>query len=232
MAMLIDGLAVLRREFDMVNPRRDRSSDGWIGDAAHLARISDHNPDARGIVHAIDVDVDGVPMPRIVAFIVARCRTGVEQRLQYVIFRRVIWSRSWGWTARRYTGPDPHTGHAHFSSRYDGLAASGKQWGVSATFGPGRPTPPTPPTPARPVVGGSHPAGSRQLSVQTPHLTGADVAFVQRWIGYARCGQADGDYGPHTAAGVRWYQGIRSLTADGIVGPVTWRNMGVGWTGP
>jgi len=54
---------------DQVNKKwvsRDKASDGWIGDAAHAARDgwgtngkgSYHNPDPRGIVHAIDLDED------------------------------------------------------------------------------------------------------------------------------------------------------------------------------
>jgi len=229
MAMLIDGLVVLRSEFDAVNPHRDRSSDGWIGDAAHQLRVSDHNPDSNGIVHAIDVDVDGVPMARIVSYIVGRCRTGAEDRLQYVIYRRTIWSRTWGWGARYYTGLDPHTGHAHFSARYADVAGRGEPWGVARTFGPGGTAPAPLPAPRR--AAGPHPAGSRELHLATPALSGADVGYAQRWIGPRQCGPSDGVYGPNTAAGVRWYQRMRGLAVDGRVGPQTWRAMGVRWAG-
>lgn len=228
MAMLIDGLVVLRSEFDAVNPHRDRSADGWIGDDAHRLRKSDHNPDAHGIVHAIDVDVNGVPMPHIVAFLVGRCRSGAEDRLQYVIFRRVIWSRSWGWGARRYTGLDPHTGHAHFSARYADVAGDGTPWGVAATFRPGAPSAVPPAAPRPPAA---HPAGSRELHRAAPVMAGTDVGYVQRWIGPRQCGPSDGRYGPNTEAGVRWYQRMRGLAVDGRVGPRTWRAMGVRWTG-
>jgi hypothetical protein len=40
-------------------PKRDHASDGSIGDSAHAARVSDHNPDPRTeIVHATDIDKD------------------------------------------------------------------------------------------------------------------------------------------------------------------------------
>lgn len=229
MAMLIHGLTVLRSEFDTVNPHRDRSSDGWIGDDRHSLRVSDHNPDAHGIVHAIDVDVDGVPMARIVAHLVARCKAGQEHRLQYIIFRRTIWSRTWGWTPRAYTGINPHTRHAHFSARAADVAGDAGAWGVASAFGPGTAAAVPAAAPARRPV--AYPAGSRELAAHTPPLSGADVRFVQRWIGARQCGPPDGSYGPNTAAGVRWYQRMRGLAVDGRVGPRTWRNMGVRWGG-
>lgn len=229
-AYLVPPGVSLRAEFDKTWPRRDKSSDGWVGDAQHAARLSDHNPRDDGSVLALDVDVTGVPMARIVAFIVARCRSGRETRLQYVIYRRIIWSRSWGWVARRYTGANPHTRHAHFSFR-DGARASGP-WGIAMAFAPKPAAKPAgKPKPAAKPAATAHRPGSRRLALRTPALTGADVRHVQEWIGPQRCGPADGQYGPRTAAGVRWYQGMRGLAADGIVGPATWRHLGVRWTG-
>lgn len=120
---LVPCLACLRTEFNTLAPARDRASDGSIGDASHAASVSDHNPDSRGLVHAIDTDDSGpwpagVSMEKCVQTIVMRHRTGLDNRLQNVIYMRRIWSRSWGWTAREYTGPSPHTEHAHFSARY------------------------------------------------------------------------------------------------------------------
>ncbi|WP_328462292.1 hypothetical protein OHA21_34830 [Actinoplanes sp. NBC_00393] len=119
MATLVPSLVRLRTDFNTVFPGRDKSSDGWIGDTAHQGRDSDHNPDERNLVHAIDVDANlgsGVDMRDVVEFIVARCRSGKEKRLTYVIHDRTIWSATQGWTARRYSGDNPHTAHAHFSA--------------------------------------------------------------------------------------------------------------------
>lgn len=63
--------------------------------------------------------------------------------------------------------------------------------------------------------------GSRTLSVGK---VGPDVAFVQRWHGI----KPDEHYGPVTAAKVRETQRRNRVAADGVVGPVTWRLLGVG----
>ena len=119
MAALVPSLIRLRADFDALFPGRDRASDGWIGDPAHQGRASDHNPDNRGLVHAIDVDRDlgsGARLADFVDHIVARCRSGAEKRLTYVIYDRTIWSASRDWAGRRYTGSNPHDMHAHFSA--------------------------------------------------------------------------------------------------------------------
>jgi hypothetical protein len=131
--ILVPCLVTLRSEFNALSPGRDKSSDGSIGDTAHSQSSSDHNPDETGStpyedadsineVHAIDVDKDlrkaGWTMQKAVEIIVMRHRQGRDNRLQNVIYNRRIWSRSWGWTARTYTGANAHTQHAHFSARY------------------------------------------------------------------------------------------------------------------
>lgn len=133
---LVRCLVSLRNEFNQLAPSRDRSSDGSIGDDRHKASSSDHNvddgsgqgrtpyedPDSNPEVHAIDVDADlrksGWSMERAVDIVVERHRVGLDDRLQNVIYNRRVWSRSWGWTEREYTGSNPHDKHAHFSSRY------------------------------------------------------------------------------------------------------------------
>lgn len=120
---LIPSLATLRAEFNALSPGRDRASDGWIGDTAHAATESDHNPDERGAVHAIDVDRDlrlpGASMEQVVQFLLRRCRAGQETRLKYIIYDRRIWSASSDWVEKAYSGANPHDKHAHFSGKYD-----------------------------------------------------------------------------------------------------------------
>lgn len=136
---LIASLAKLRDEFNGIAPGRDKTSDGWIGDAAHQAEQSDHNDDETGNVpihdaddlhevHAIDVDRDlrlaDVTMEDVVQFLLSRCLSGAETRLRYIIFNRRIWSASSGWEQKAYTGSNPHDHHAHFSGKYDSASES------------------------------------------------------------------------------------------------------------
>lgn len=94
----------------------------WIGDEAHQAEPSDHNPDSRGIVHALDVmAVAGTSA----AIAVVRAAVG-RPDLQYVIHNRKIWSRSWGWTTREYTGRDSHTDHVHMSGKHGSVGGTSR----------------------------------------------------------------------------------------------------------
>lgn len=152
--VLVPCLVTLRGEFDALSPGRDKTSDGSVGDLAHVAEgNSDHDPDEQfpalrgkdaddlNEVHAIDVDNDlrkpGWTMDKCLEIIITRHRTGLDDRLQNVIYNRRIWSRSWGWTARAYTGTSPHTEHAHFSSRYGSGPGPGnpendtRPWGIA-----------------------------------------------------------------------------------------------------
>ncbi len=85
------------------------------------------------------------------------------------------------------------------------------------------------PAPVKTVPAVRHAPGSRVLRYVPGKtvLSGEDVAFVQRYIGANKAGPADGVFGARTRAAVRWYQGIRKLPVDGIVGHGTWAAMGV-----
>lgn len=86
----------------------------WLGDAAHQAECSDHNPDATGVVHAIDaMTLDTDSQDQIVAWAL-----GDTADLEYVINRRRIWERSHGFAEMPYDGLNPHTDHVHISGRH------------------------------------------------------------------------------------------------------------------
>jgi hypothetical protein len=86
-----------------------------IGDQSHQSGQSDHNPDARSIVHAIDAMTysDTARGNAIVEWCLADTTD-----LEYVIFNHTIWSRGTGFEPRDYTGNNPHTDHPHISGKH------------------------------------------------------------------------------------------------------------------
>lgn len=129
---LAASLVQLRNEVNAAHPNRDKSSDGWVGDTSHQARVSDHNPDysAGGIVRAIDVDRDGIDPYKLVRVACADSRT------EYVIFERKIYQRNKGFAPIPYTGSNPHDKHVHISLRHTAAAAGGGAWGYSGGAAP------------------------------------------------------------------------------------------------
>lgn len=138
---LVPALVRLREDFNAAFPARDKTSDGWIGDAAHAATTSDHNPDdTAGVsagqsdadtiaeVRAIDVDSDlrypGVTFYDVVKRLLA---TPADlARLKYIIYCPpkggpfgdgvpTIWRRNNNWQPERYSGASPHEEHGHIS---------------------------------------------------------------------------------------------------------------------
>jgi hypothetical protein len=112
-------LLTLRDETNTAYPDRDKASDGIIGDAAHQATTSDHDPDWRsippGCVRAIDLDSNGplgVTTPLVKDVLAA---TIGDPRVWYVIWDGKIYSRTYGWAARVYVGASPHKEHVHVS---------------------------------------------------------------------------------------------------------------------
>ncbi|WP_109108956.1 DNA/RNA non-specific endonuclease [Azospirillum sp. TSO35-2] len=116
-------LEALRRQIDARAPQRSKASDGTIGDAAHAARSSDHNPWVRdgafGIVTAMDITHDPAGGCDAGALADAIVKRG-DRRVKYVIWnRRIVNSSPIGsspaWIWREYTGANPHNKHIHIS---------------------------------------------------------------------------------------------------------------------
>jgi hypothetical protein len=109
----------LRLQVDDSYPDRDRTSDGWIGDVRHSARTSDHNPDSKGIVRAIDIDRDlaGKKKPDFMPDLADQIRLCAksDKRISYIIFAGKIASSRMGWRWRKYSGINPHNTHCHVS---------------------------------------------------------------------------------------------------------------------
>ena len=110
----------LREQVDDSYPDRDRTSDGWIGDTRHASRPSDHNPDAEGIVRAIDIDRDlsGKSKPDLAPDLADQLRLAAkrgDKRISYIIFNGRIASSKKRWAWRPYNGVNSHKHHIHIS---------------------------------------------------------------------------------------------------------------------
>lgn len=177
-------LEVLRYQINSAYPGRNKASDGTIGDAAHAKSKSEHNPDANGVVRALDITHDpakGVDCGRIIDAIVA----SRDRRVLYVIWNgRICSSEVQPWVWRAYTGKNKHDKHFHVSvvaspALYDNEAP----WaiGTAAIHAPPPPSPPpvkpTAPSPPPPDVEPSAP------SRPATGFLAAFFAFLRRIFG-------------------------------------------------
>jgi hypothetical protein len=141
----------LETEINQKWPNRDKSSDGTLGDAAHAARESDHNPwlvvNGVGVVRArdIDEDLDGNRTPgaydaRVLFDHLLRLARAGDARLNgggYLIYEGKIYSERDNWAARTYTGENSHSQHIHVSfSRNQAGFDSTRTWGISTVTVP------------------------------------------------------------------------------------------------
>ena len=123
----------LRSEINAKYPKRDKRSDGWIGDTAHNARKSDHNPDKQGWVRAIDIDSDLVKGSSKESWLLAEQIKTIalkgDKRISYVIHQHRIASPLKNWAWRVYKGSNPHVSHIHISFTKSG-DLNGKVFGI------------------------------------------------------------------------------------------------------
>jgi hypothetical protein len=203
---LAQGLKTLRSQVNEKWPNRSRSSDGDIGDSRHAARVSDHNPDASGIVHAIDITHDpkgGFDSYAFADLILKK----QDRRLRYVISNRRIGSGPAGpspgvW--RPYSGTNPHDHHCHIS------IVSGPAADVTDAWD----------------IGGAVSASPEVAKVFVPppptlHIgsVGNDVRKLQAALRIPD----DGYFGPSTDTALKKFQADHSMVVDGICGPQVWR---------
>lgn len=201
MARIAKSLDVLRSQINAAAPNRSKASDGWIGDKKHAASKSEHNPNAAGVVRALDITHDprnGVDAGKLADTI----RRSRDSRVLYVISNGRIANSGQPW--RKYTGSNPHDKHFHVSVAAGAtLYDSAKPWAL----GEGaiaKPDLTEPPVIERPFLV----RGSR----------GDAVAHLQRLLKITD----DGEFGPKTEAAVKAFQKAKKLTVDGKVGPQTW----------
>jgi hypothetical protein len=116
-------LLTLRDQINKLASKRSTADDGFIGDANHAARTSDHNPwiqDGQAyVVSAFDVthDPNGGCDAGHIAESLAQSK---DKRIKYLIWNgRISNSEQVGsspaWTWRQYHGPNRHEHHIHIS---------------------------------------------------------------------------------------------------------------------
>ena len=210
MARLATSLVTLRTQVNELSPNRSRASDGWIGDPAHAARVSDHNPDRNGIVHALDIThdpVNGVDSQKLADALVA----SRDDRIKYIISNRRIVSGDLGpspWTWRSYSGSNPHTLHVHISVRPNPLADMPNVWHIGN------------------AIGGSTGVPIINRPVLRKGMKSDDVKFAQTLLNLKGANlREDGDFGKLTDAATRAVQTKSKLVSDGIIGQYTWNAL-------
>lgn len=114
MARIANSLGKLRDQVNAKWPNRSKASDGWIGDAAHAASASDHNPNRAGVVCALDI-TNSPQTGFDVHALADRLRINRHPNLKYIISNRRICGAWTGWNWWPYYGSNPHSSHAHFS---------------------------------------------------------------------------------------------------------------------
>lgn len=131
---LARSLNTLRNEFDRAHPNRPKASDGTVGDTAHGARTSDHNPDGYGIVRAWDCTALDESRPHPLAEYLLASR---DRRLKYVISRGRMFASyetasRHAWTWGPYTGINGHFHHCHVSVIAGTDGNDPRPWGYPA----------------------------------------------------------------------------------------------------
>ena len=209
---LAASLVALRAEIDARWPRRDRASDGAIGDARHSKTRNSHNPvgtkrgpehGTKGAVHALDITAAGIDTDVVVHSLIG------DPRVWYVIFDGRIWSRTTGWAARAQVG-DAHTTHIHVSLR-DGTERIARAAESDTSRWLARPA-----------------GSSRSGKLGTRATKALQKALIRQ--GYRTPSGATGWYGPETTKAVRAFQrdqGWSGSGADGIAGSTTLDRLGI-----
>jgi hypothetical protein len=116
---IAESLIHLRNQINIKAPNRSKANDGAIGDGAHAATNSDHNPWVRdgglGVVTAIDITHDLENECDAQALVNALVASR-DARIKYIIWnKQIISSTVQPWKWRPYRGKNPHTKHFHLS---------------------------------------------------------------------------------------------------------------------
>ena len=209
-ARSVKSLLTLLAQINAAAPKRSKASDGWIGDAKHAARHSDHNAEPDGTVDARDFTHDpknGADM-RVVAEAI---RASKDKRVSYMIFEGQIMGGRKGpspWKWRKYSGANGHYKHLHMS-----VLDEGQDDETPWQIGLGTPK-------AAPVAPPKKPAPKpAPVAPKAPVPSGVDKETIKRVqeqliaLGYTEVGGADGKVGTMTRAAIRAFRAENGLPA-------------------
>jgi hypothetical protein len=223
---LAESLKTLRRQIDGLWPGRSKVSDGTVGNLRHKRSKSDHNPNAAGVVTAIDITHDPLngPNARRLAEALVESR---DPRIKYIISNgQIVSSKQQPWVWRKYTGDNAHTKHVHISVMAGSAADDTRPWAFKYS-----------------AAASTEPANSDERTTTDPQPTptapppmpvlrrgdkGENVRRLQmalRARGYSL--NADADFGPATERAVKGFQTEKGLRPDGIAGPNTYAALGL-----
>ncbi len=107
-----------RDQVDFAFADRVKRLDGWIGDLRHQSRVSQHNPNERGEVCALDIDARLSEEQGISIYLADQIRLAAKQgdrRFLYIIHMGKIASAKSFWRWKKYRGLNPHNKHIHIS---------------------------------------------------------------------------------------------------------------------
>jgi peptidoglycan hydrolase-like protein with peptidoglycan-binding domain len=214
----VESLKVLLAQINALAPKRNKASDGWIGDVKHMARHSDHNPEPDGTVDARDFTNDptgGCDMRKVCDAIAA----SKDKRVSYMICNGQIMAGRMGpkpWVWRKYNGANGHYHHGHISVLDEGQDDK-TPWKIEAAFKKGAVTKPTEDLTVKQVSSVMH-LGSKGPFVK-------ELQNNLNTLGYGPL-TVDGDFGDGTDKAVRAFQKAMKLKVDGWAGPGTLRTIG------
>lgn len=206
-------LLTLRDQVNALAPNRSKDSDGTIGDTAHSKTKSEHNPNAKGVVRAMDITHD--PAHGFDSWKFAdMLRLKKDPRIYYIISNGRIAAPSIANNAwRKYTGKNPHDHHMHVSVLGDEkLYDDPSRWDIEVGDW-------------NKNVSKSQPVTPKSNPVLKRGSSGDHVLRLQRLLKMPTSEQ-DGLFGPKTEKAVKALQSAKKLVVDGVVGKYTWDAIG------
>lgn len=213
-ARIVKSLDTLRSQVNKFAPKRSKISDGWLGDAKHSMRKSDHNPEPDGTVDALDIThnpENGVDIQKIADAIVK----SKDRRVSYLICKgKIVNSQktkdSPAWVWRKYNGANGHYHHLHVSV-LDAHQDDTTPWDIAAAFGQtAAPAPkPAPAAKPKPEVVDIY-DGKKHAEVE---------AVQQRLndLGYPEVGKIDGEWGSKTRAALLAFRADNDLPLEPVI---------------